>query len=261
MQFVDTYKHKGLRKQLIEKLREDTRITNEFIFDAFESIPRHYFLDNAFVEQAYSNIAFQIGAGQTISHPITVAFQTQLLDLQPNEKVLEIGTGSGFQTLILFEMGVNVVSIERQRELYLKTKPLIENLIRHNKEIRRDVFQEQKLAVNSNARLSKLEKMEVLKRLDINYRAKHFSPRLILGDGYLGSPTNAPFDKIIVTCGAPTIPQALIDQLKPGGVMIIPVGEGSEQVMQRIVKNEEGSISIEEHGTFKFVPMLENINK
>lgn len=261
MQFVDSYKHKGLRKELIEKLRQDTRITNEAIFDAFDNVPRHYFLDNAFVEQAYSNIAFQIGAGQTISHPITVAFQTQLLELEPNEKVLEIGTGSGFQTLVLYEMGVNVVSIERQRELYLKTKPLVENLIRHNKEIRRDQYQEGKLAVNNDQSLSKIEKMDRLKALEINYRTKHFSPRMSLGDGYLGSPANAPFDKIIVTCGAPSIPPALLEQLKPGGIMVIPVGEGVEQVMKRIYKDEKGAISIEEHGTFKFVPMLENINK
>jgi protein-L-isoaspartate(D-aspartate) O-methyltransferase len=170
-------------------------------------------LDLAFVEQAYTNMAFQIGAGQTISHPITVAFQTQLLDVQRGDKILEIGTGSGFQTCILCQMGAKVFSIERQRELHLKAKKIIHDL--------------------------------------------NFTPRLSFGDGYLGLPLIAPFDKIIVTCGAPDIPQTLKDQLKIGGVMIIPIGEGSEQIMKRIVKVSETEFQEEELGTFKFVPMLE----
>lgn len=213
----DTFKHKGMRKQLIAELKRDKRISNQDIFAAFDKIPRHFFLDLAFVEQAYSNMAFQIGAGQTISHPITVAFQTQLLDLKRGEKVLEIGTGSGFQTCILCEMGAKVFSIERQKELFMKAKAIIHRF--------------------------------------------NFNPRLMFGDGYKGMPAFAPFDKIIVTCGAPDIPQALLDQLKIGGIMVIPIGEGSEQTMKRIVKNSETDISIEELGTFKFVPMLERTAK
>jgi protein-L-isoaspartate(D-aspartate) O-methyltransferase len=214
---VDTYKHKGMRKQLIAELRKDERIKNELIFDAFDKVPRHFFLDLAFVEQAYSNIAFQIGAGQTISHPITVAFQTQLLEVKKGEKILEIGTGSGFQTCILCEMGAKVFSIERQKELFVKSKELI---------------------------------------YDIGY-----NPRLVFGDGYKGMPAFAPFDKIIVTCGAPDVPSSLLEQLKVGGVMVIPVGEGKEQVMHKIVKVNESSFQTEEFGTFKFVPMLERTAK
>ena len=213
----DTFKHKGMRKQLIAALRKDERIKNEAIFEAFYNIPRHFFLDLAFTEQAYSNMAFQIGAGQTISHPITVAFQTQLLSINRGEKILEIGTGSGFQTCILCEMGVKVFSIERQKELFMKAKQIIQHF--------------------------------------------GFNPRLMYGDGYKGMPAFAPFDKIIVTCGAPDVPQVLLDQLKIGGVMIIPIGEGSEQIMKRITKISETETTVEELGTFKFVPMLERTAK
>jgi protein-L-isoaspartate(D-aspartate) O-methyltransferase len=209
----DSYKHKGMRKQLIAELRKDERIKNEAIFMAFDKVPRHFFLDLAFVEQAYSNIAFQIGAGQTISHPITVAFQTELLEVKKGDKILEIGTGSGFQTCILCEMGAKVFSIERQKELFIRTKPLIHDM--------------------------------------------GYTPRLIFGDGYKGMPAFAPFDKIIVTCGAPDVPALLMDQLKVGGIMVIPVGEGKEQIMQRIVKLNETECHSEHFGTFKFVPMLE----
>jgi protein-L-isoaspartate(D-aspartate) O-methyltransferase len=208
----DTYKFKGMRKQLISLLRKDERITNEAIFEAFDKVPRHFFLDLVFAEQAYSNMAFQIGAGQTISHPVTVAFQ--LLDVNRGDKILEIGTGSGFQTSILCQMGAKVFSIERQRELYLKAKQLITHL--------------------------------------------KFTPRLVFGDGYKGMPGYAPFDKIIVTCGAPDVPKALLDQLKVGGILVIPIGEGKEQTMKRFVKNTEDHFELEEFGTFKFVPMLED---
>jgi protein-L-isoaspartate(D-aspartate) O-methyltransferase len=206
-----------MRKQLIAALRKDERIKNEAIFEAFYNIPRHFFLDLAFTEQAYSNMAFQIGAGQTISHPITVAFQTQLLAINRGDKILEIGTGSGFQTCILCEMGVKVFSIERQKELFMKAKQIIQHF--------------------------------------------GFNPRLMYGDGYKGMPAFAPFDKIIVTCGAPDVPQVLLDQLKIGGVMIIPIGEGSEQIMKRITKISETETTVEELGTFKFVPMLERTAK
>jgi len=185
--------------------------------EAFYKVPRHFFLDLAFVNQAYSNMAFQIGEGQTISHPYTVTFQTQLLQLQPKEKVLEIGTGSGFQTCVLCELGVKVFSVERQRNLFLKTKPLIQKL---------------------------------------GYTAK-----LFYGDGYQGKPSFAPFDKILVTCGAPFIPTELLKQLKVGGILVIPIGDGEKQIMTKIVKHGEDDYSKEEFGDFSFVPMLKNTAK
>ncbi len=209
----DSFKYKGMRRKLIEELASKG-IKDQRILDAFDAVPRHYFLDNAFAEQAYSNMAFQIGSGQTISHPYTVAFQTELLELKKGDKVLEIGSGSGFQTSILCEMGAKVYSIERHKPLHLKAK----NILRH----------------------------------------LHYNARLSFGDGYKGLPTFAPFDKVIITCGAPNIPQALIDQLKVGGVMVIPIGEGEEQQMKRITKVSETELLEEDFGVFKFVPMLEN---
>lgn len=202
-----------MRRQLVREL-SDRGIKSKQVLDCFEAIPRHYFLDNAFAEQAYSNTAFQIGSGQTISHPYTVAYQTELLDIQKGEKILEIGSGSGFQTCVLCEMGAKVFSVERHKELHLKAKNIVRQL-------------------KYNARLS-------------------------FGDGYKGLPTFAPFDKIIITCGAPDIPEELVNQMKVGGIMIIPIGEGVEQQMKKIVKISEGEITIEDFGVFKFVPMLEN---
>lgn len=209
----DTFKHKGLRKQLIEELRSKG-INDPAILDAFYAIPRHFFLDLAFEKQAYSNMAFQIGAGQTISHPYTVAFQTELLGLKKGDSVLEIGTGSGFQTCILCELGAKVVSIERQRELFVKTKHIVQKL--------------------------------------------NFNPRLFYGDGYKGNESYAPYDKILVTCGAPFIPDALLKQLKIGGILVIPLGSGDVQEMQRITRLSETDFQTENFGDFSFVPMLEN---
>jgi len=212
----DTFKHKGMRKKLVDEL-EQMGISDKNVLEAFYKVPRHFFLDLAFVNQAYSNMAFQIGEGQTISHPYTVTFQTQLLQLQPKEKVLEIGTGSGFQTCVLCELGVKVFSVERQRNLFLKTKPLIQKL---------------------------------------GYTAK-----LFYGDGYQGKPSFAPFDKILVTCGAPFIPTELLKQLKVGGILVIPIGDGEKQIMTKIVKHGEDDYSKEEFGDFSFVPMLKNTAK
>lgn len=212
----DSYKHKGMRKQLIQQLREKG-IADELILDAFDAIPRHFFLDLAFEQQAYSNMAFQIGAGQTISHPYTVAFQTSLLELKKGEKVLEIGTGSGFQTCILCKLGVKVFSIERQKELHLKAKRIIDHF--------------------------------------------GFTPKLFFGDGYEGKETFAPFDKVLVTCGAPFIPPKLLQQLKPGGIMIIPVGDSDSQEMHRITKISDSEYKEEVFGNFSFVPMLEKTVK
>lgn len=209
----DSFKYKGMRRKLIDELREKG-IDDERILQAFDETPRHFFLDNAFSLQAYSNMAFQIGSGQTISHPYTVAFQTYLLNLQKGEKVLEIGSGSGFQTCILCNLGARVFSIERHKELHLKARRMVEHF---------------------------------------GYNAK-----LSFGDGYKGLPNQAPFDKVIITCGAPDIPQALIDQMRTGGIMVIPVGEGAEQKMFRITKLIDGELKTEEFGVFSFVPMLEN---
>lgn len=210
---LDTFKHKGLRKKLVELLKEKD-IKDQLVLDAIGRIPRHYFLDNAFLEFAYNDVAFPIGEGQTISQPYTVAFQSQLLKINKGDKVLEIGTGSGYQTAVLCELGAKVFSIERQQKLYQRTSEFI------NK--------------------------------SLGYNAK-----LFFGDGYLGLPTFAPFKKIIVTAGAPFIPEALLQQLDSNGILVIPVNEGEGQVMLEIHKNEDGTFKKFKHGEFKFVPMLQ----
>ncbi len=205
-----------MRKQLIQLLKEKG-ITNNDVLEAFDQVPRHYFLDLAFDQQAYSDIAFQIGSGQTISQPYTVAFQTSLLELKKGDKVLEIGTGSGFQTAILCKLGAKVYSIERHKDLHVRAKHLLEKL--------------------------------------------HMRPNLYFGDGYEGKPVFAPFDKILVTCGAPTVPPALLEQLKVGGCLVIPVGGDEGQQMLRITKKTENSYQEEVFGNFSFVPMLEKTVK
>jgi protein-L-isoaspartate(D-aspartate) O-methyltransferase len=203
----------GKRKQLLETLRT-VGINDTNVLDAMMRVKRHLFVnDSAFMEHAYDNKAFQIGCGQTISAPYTVAFQSMMLDIKRGDKVLEIGTGSGYQTAVLVELGAKVFSIERQKELYDKTKPLLHKL---------------------------------------NYKAM-----LYYGDGYKGLPLEAPFDKIIVTAGAPYIPEELVAQLKTNGTMIIPVGDGADQKMQ-LVQSINNTITITEVGDFKFVPMLKN---
>jgi protein-L-isoaspartate(D-aspartate) O-methyltransferase len=209
----DSYKHQGMRRRMIKEL-EEKGISNKKVLEAFMAIPRHYFLDLAFLEQAYTNMAFQIGAGQTISHPFTVAFQSSLLGISKGTKVLEIGTGSGFQTCVLCEMGAKVFSIERQKELAIKSKKIIQ---------------------------------------DLNY-----NPRLQYGDGYKGWPVFAPFDAILVTCGAPFVPDDLKEQLKIGGKLVIPLGEGAVQRMMRYTKLSETEFSEEDFGDFSFVPMLKD---
>lgn len=208
---LDTYRHKGLRKKLLEEIIQ-MGISDRNVIEAMDKVPRHVFMDKAFLEFAYENKAFQIGAGQTISQPYTVAFQTQLLDITPGEKILEIGTGSGYQTSVLCEMGAKVFSIERQKLLHDKSK-----LILH----------------------------------DLGYR-----PKLRYGDGYKGWETYAPFDKIIVTCGAPFIPEELLKQLKVGGKMILPLGSGATQEMTELIKLGPTEFGKKTHGTFSFVPML-----
>jgi protein-L-isoaspartate(D-aspartate) O-methyltransferase len=208
----DTYRHKGLRRQLAGLLKEKG-IENEEVLKAIETVPRHLFLNSSFIERAYEDIAFPIGAGQTISRPHTVAFQTELLELKKGEKVLEIGTGSGYQTSVLLEMGVKVFTIERQKALFDLTKTFLPSI--------------------------------------------GYNPKFFYGDGYKGLPIFAPFDKIIITAGAPIVPDALLDQLKVGGIMIIPLGD-KIQIMTMIKKIAPKKFEKVEYGEFKFVPLLEN---
>jgi protein-L-isoaspartate(D-aspartate) O-methyltransferase len=212
---TDTYKHKGLRKKLVEELRK-MGISDQRVLDAMNNVPRHHFLTSAFLEFAYDNKAFQIGAGQTISHPFTVATQSQLLKVEPGIKVLEIGTGSGFQTAVLCELGAKVFSIERQKLLH----------------------------DNSKALLTKMG----------------YKPQLVYGDGYKGLPSFAPFDRVIITCAIPRVPEELIMQLKPGGLLVMPYGEGEVQQMMVIEELPDGTFQSELHGKFSFVPMLEKRN-
>lgn len=207
----DSYRHKGLRKQLVENIRTKG-IADERVLSAIEKIPRHLFLDSSFLEFAYQDKPFPIGSGQTISQPYTVAFQSELLLVKKGMKVLEIGTGSGYQACVLAEIGARVFSIERQRKLFLRTRDFISK---------------------------------------IGYPVKVF-----LGDGYEGLPSFAPFDRILITAAAPEIPQPLIDQLKPEGILVIPFGKDDLQQMLRITKNADGTLTTEKHGAFRFVPLL-----
>ncbi len=213
----DTYLHKGMRKQLVQSLR-DKKIYDERVLAAIDAVPRHFFLDTAFERQAYEDRAFPIVADQTISMPYTVAFQTQLLEIKKFDKVLEIGTGSAYQACVLAELGVLLYTIERQKALY-----------------------------DHVGKFFFLSKYPNIKRF--------------YGDGYEGLPSYGPFDKIIVTAAAPFIPPKLIEQLKPGGIFVIPVGEGSAQKMLRLTKDAQGNIKEETTGDFSFVPMLQGKNK
>ena len=208
----DTYRHKGLRKKLTDIVRAKG-ITDDKVLDIINKIPRHYFLDSAFDEKAYEDIAFPIGEGQTISQPYTVAYQSQLLELKPFQKVLEIGTGSAYQAVVLAELGAQVYTIERQKQLFERNK-----------------------------------KFEFLK--------KYLSIKFFYGDGFEGLPTYGPFDRVIITAAAPEIPQKLIQQLKPGGMMVIPLGAGDVQQMMRLTKLESGALKEEVFENFSFVPML-----
>ena len=203
--------HQGQRKRLLDELR-DMEIKDERVLDAMNRVPRHFFLDSAFSQFAYSNKAFPIAAGQTISQPHTVAKQSELLNAPEGSNVLEIGTGSGYQCAVLCAMGLKVHSIERQKTLFDTAGPLL--------------------------------------------RAMGWRPSLYYGDGYKGKPVFAPFDGIIITCGAPDIPQALLGQLSIGGRMVIPVGEGDTQRMWTIDRVSETEFAKKDHGDAAFVPML-----
>lgn len=206
----DNYRQRGLRNNLIKKLRLKG-ILDEAVLAAIGKVPRHVFFDDALLSHAYEDKAFPIGEGQTISQPYTVAFQTEKLSIKPGDKVLEIGTGSGYQAAILVEMGAKVYTIEFQKKLYERTKEFLPTL--------------------------------------------GYKPHFFFGDGSKGIAAKAPFDKIIVTAGAPVVPNALLDQLAEGGIMIIPVGDREKQMMLKITKRN-GKITKEEFDNFAFVPLL-----
>jgi protein-L-isoaspartate(D-aspartate) O-methyltransferase len=207
----DSYRHKGMRKNLIKTLA-GKGISDRRVLEAMQRVPRHFFFDQAFLEHAYQDKAFPIGEGQTISQPYTVAFQTSLLDVKPNDRVLEVGTGSGYQCCILMEMGAKVYTIEYNKKLYRQAKTQLQSL---------------------------------------GYKA-HFH----LGDGSEGWRTFAPYDKIIVTAGAPEVPHALVDQLGLGGILVIPVGDEESQQMVQIVKEKNGGVSKQKYDLFRFVPLV-----
>jgi protein-L-isoaspartate(D-aspartate) O-methyltransferase len=210
--YEDSYKQKGLRRQLVDSIRQKG-ITDENVLTAINNIPRHYFLDTAFEGIAYEDRAFPIGEGQTISQPYTVAYQSQLLEIKPFEKVLEIGTGSAYQACVLAELKANVFTIERQKRLFDQVK-------------------------------------------QFPFKSRYPTIRFFYGDGYEGLPTYAPFDKVLVTAAAPQIPEKLLQQMKIGGKMVIPVGGQEVQRMLRITKISDTEYDQEMFDNFSFVPML-----
>ena len=209
--YIDNYREQGARKKLVDLLR-GKGIEDESVLKAIGKVPRHFFFDETFWNQAYKDIAFPIGEGQTISQPYTVAYQSQLLHIKKGDKVLEIGTGCGYQTCVLLELGAKVFTIERQEKLYERTA-------------------------------------QVLPRM--GYHARFF-----LGDGSKGIEKRAPYDKIIVTAGAPTVPDILLGQLNIGGILVIPVGDESAQKMVTVLKVGEHDYEKHVLDTFRFVPLI-----
>jgi len=213
IKLVDSFKHKGLRQKLVDVLISKG-ITDKGVLNAISKVPRHLFMDSGFLDHAYQDKAFPIAANQTISQPYTVAFQTELLEVNENDKVLEIGTGSGYQTAVLCLLGAEVYSVERQLELFKKSSLFLPK---------------------------------------IGFVVK----RLVFGDGYKGLKEDAPFDRILVTAGAPYVPKELLSQLMIGGRLVIPIGN-EEQIMTLYIRTGPKTFEKYEHGKFKFVPMLEN---
>lgn len=213
----DSFVHKGKRRRLVEYLRDQIGITSNGVLQAMEQVPRHLFIESIFEDFAYEDRAFPIASDQTISHPSTVAEQSALLDLSPGDKVLEIGTGCGYQTAVLVAMKTNVYTVERQKALFDFS-------------------------------------LDKLKRLQLQPKFQSF------GDGFKGLPTFAPFDRVLVTCGAESLPKELLKQLKVGGKMVIPLGPESEQILTRFTKLSPTHFEREEFGAYKFVPMLKRTN-
>ena len=207
----DDPRHQGMRKRLVEGLKIKG-IRDENVLAAIGKVPRHLFMESSFVNFAYKDQAFPIGSGQTISQPYTVGFQTQLLEVKKNDKILEVGTGSGYQAAVLLEMGAKVFTVERQKDLFLKAQSFLPEI--------------------------------------------GYNPACFFGDGWLGLPGFAPFDKILVTAGAPIVPDSLKEQLKTGGRLVIPVGCENRQEMMVIIRISEDEFKSEKHGGFIFVPLL-----
>ena len=217
MNFVEEPKFAARRRMMVAQLRTNKLAFSDDVLDAISKVPRHLFCQPMYVASAYEDVTLPIAAKQTISQPSTVARQMSLLELKPGEKVLEIGTGSGYQTACLVAFGVDVYSIERQKALYDITSAL---------------FRQIDLRVNN-----------------------------ICGDGYLGMPEYAPFDKIIVTAGAFQLPPKLMAQLKVGGVMIVPVEDASGvSNMHRVRRIDETHCSVDKLEECNFVPMLSGVN-
>lgn len=210
-QYVDNYREQGARKLLVKTL-EKKGIQDAAVLKAIGKVPRHFFFAKTFWNQAYKDIAFSIGFGQTISQPYTVAYQTELLHIRPGDKVLEIGTGSGYQTCILLELGAEVFTIEREENLYQRASKVLP------------------------------------------YMGYH--PTFFLGDGSKGVPEHGPYDKIIVTAGAPMVPNVMLSQLKIGGILVIPVGSEKEQKMMTVLRTGENEYEQIELDTFRFVPLV-----
>jgi protein-L-isoaspartate(D-aspartate) O-methyltransferase len=213
---TDSFEAKGMRKRLVEGLRAKG-ITDEEVLRAMNAVPRHVFMDDAFLKHAYTDKAFPISSGQTISQPYTVAVQSSLLQVRKREKVLEVGTGSGYQAAILAEMGIKVYTIERYRDLYLKAQKIITSL---------------------------------------GYNVNFF-----FGDGYEGKEQYGPYDAILITAAASSVPDALLRQLKPGGRLVAPLGGSDIQVMTVVTRNEDDTFGYTSHGNFVFVPMLKGVVK
>lgn len=211
--FEDSLRHQGMRRRLVDEIR-GKGISDELVLKAIGEVPRHLFMDQAFIDLAYQDKAFPIEADQTISQPYTVAYQSQLLMAEPGMKVLEIGTGSGYQTSVLCKMGLKVYSIERHKVLFTKVKKLLQEL--------------------------------------------NLTARVFYGDGFKGLPTYGPYDRILVTCAAPSIPVELVRQLVPGGIMVVPLGAGNEQIMNTILKKNGDHFETFQYEKFRFVPMLAN---
>lgn len=210
----DSYKFKARRERLVQTVR-NKGISQPNVLKAIGEVKRHLFVESYLEDAAYQDRALPIAAGQTISQPYTVAFQTELLNIRPGDKVLEVGTGSGYQTAVLLELGAKVFSIERQRELHISTQNFLKKL---------------------------------------GYKANFF-----YGDGYKGLPTYGPFDKILITAGAPYIPDELLQQLTFGGTLVAPVGDTDVQVMTSVQREDEQNFTKKEHGNFVFVPMLKGV--
>jgi protein-L-isoaspartate(D-aspartate) O-methyltransferase len=214
-------KLKGARRRMVREVEEmlaQVGVEDQSVMDALMAVPRHQFFDSAFdINFTYQNNAFAIGAGQTISQPYIVGLQTHLLDIKKRDKILEIGTGSGYQAAVLLEKGAKLYTIERQKQLFDVTSKLLPKM--------------------------------------------GYQPKFFYGDGYKGIPEFAPFDKVIITAGAPFVPPKLIEQLKIGGVMVIPIGETEDQTMFRITKISETEVKTEDFGPCSFVPMLPQVSR